>query len=70
MKSLILALSLLALPLSSQAITVFSDNFDSDALGLNQTIFNGGWTVTSGTVDLIGQGEDLIYCQVTADMWI
>ena len=56
MKSLILALSLLALPLSSQAITVFSDNFDSDALGLNQTTFNGGWTVTSGTVDLIGQG--------------
>ena len=56
MKSLILALSLLALPLSSQAITVFSDNFDSDNLGLNQTTFNGGWTVTSGSVDLIGQG--------------
>ena len=56
MKSFILALSLLALPLSSQAITVFSDNFDSDTLGLNQTTFNGGWTVTSGTVDLIGQG--------------
>ena len=56
MKSFILTLSLLALPLSSQAITVFSDNFDTDALGLNKTTFNGGWTVTSGTVDLIGQG--------------
>ena len=56
MKSFILALSLFALPLSSQAITVFSDNFDTDALGLNKTTFNGGWTVTSGTVDLIGQG--------------
>ena len=56
MKSFILTLSLLALPLSSQAITVFSDNFDTDALGLNKTTFNGGWTVTSGSVDLIGQG--------------
>lgn len=39
---------------SATAATVFSDNFDTDALALNQTIFNGGWVVSGGTVDLIG----------------
>lgn len=56
MKKLVLTLSLLALPLSSQAITVFSDNFNSDTVGLNKTNFNGGWTVNAGSVDLIGAG--------------
>jgi hypothetical protein len=56
MKTLILAASLLALPLSSQATTVFSDDFESDTVGLNKTTFNGGWTVLSGAVDLIGNG--------------
>lgn len=56
MKNLLLTLTLLALPASSQAITVFSDNFDSDTTALNQTSFNGGWTVSSGTVDVIGAG--------------
>lgn len=56
MKTLIFAASLLALPLLSQATTVFSDDFESDTIGLNQTTFNGGWTVLSGTVDLIGNG--------------
>ena len=41
---------------ASQAVTIFSDNFNADALGLNQTTFLGGWTVSDGTVDLIGTG--------------
>ena len=56
MKNLIFAVVLSSLPIASHATSVFSDNFNSDALGLNQTTFNGGWTVTSGSVDLIGQG--------------
>lgn len=53
MKNLIIAAALLALPSVSQA-AVFTDNFDGDTLLLNQTSFLGGWTVSSGTVDLIG----------------
>jgi hypothetical protein len=41
---------------SSFAATVFSDDFNTDSLALNQTSFLGGWTVSSGTVDLIGTG--------------
>jgi len=41
---------------SATAASVFSDNFDTDALALNQTTFNGGWVVSGGTVDLIGDG--------------
>jgi hypothetical protein len=33
---------------------VFSDNFDAVPLGSNQTSLLGGWTVTGGTVDVIG----------------
>ncbi len=36
------------------AAPIFSDNFDDDALSLNQTVFWGGWTVSSGSVDVIG----------------
>ncbi len=39
---------------SATAAPVFLDNFDSDTLALNQTTFNGGWVVSGGTVDLIG----------------
>ena len=56
MKKLICVLILQALPTMVQAIPVYSDNFDSDTRSLNQTTFNGGWTVTSGAVDLIGPG--------------
>jgi PEP-CTERM motif len=38
----------------SHAVTIFSDDFNADALALNQTIFVGGWTVSDGAVDLIG----------------
>ncbi len=39
----------------AHAATIFTDNFDADALLLNQTTFAGGWAVSAGTVDLIGQ---------------
>ena len=37
------------------ATTIFSDNFDSETLSLNYTSFKN-WTVSDGTVDLIGAG--------------
>lgn len=39
---------------AAQAVTVFSDNFDADTNGLNAVSFVGGWTVSDGTVDVIG----------------
>ncbi|SFE72583.1 hypothetical protein [Nitrosomonas sp. Nm166] len=56
----ILTLSLILLPSLSQATTqatIFSDDFNKDALALNQTVFKGGWTVSGGAVDLIGKGD-------------
>ena len=55
MKRSLLALVLTLLCLQPQvgtATTVFFDNFDQDALGLNVT--PTGWTVANGTVDIIG----------------
>ena len=48
--------ALLAGASAAQAATVFSDNFNSDSLGLNYTAFVNGWSVSDGTVDLIGTG--------------
>ena len=56
MKNLIFAVVLSSLPIASYATTVFSDNFNADTVGLNKATFNGGWTVASGTVDVIGLG--------------
>jgi hypothetical protein len=39
---------------AAQAAPLFSDNFDTDTLGLNSIAFNGGWSVSGGTVDIIG----------------
>ena len=39
----------------ASAITIFSDNFESDTVGLNKTNFYN-WTISDGTVDLIGTG--------------
>lgn len=50
----VLALAVLLLPASSQAVPVFTDNFNAEALGLNYVGF-ANWNVTDGTVDLIGQ---------------
>ncbi|MGB2831731.1 MAG: PEP-CTERM sorting domain-containing protein [Methylotenera sp.] len=57
MKKLILSAVLATLPVLSHA-AVFTDNFNTDVLALNQTTFLGGWTLVGGaplgTVDLIG----------------
>ncbi|MCO5124822.1 MAG: PEP-CTERM sorting domain-containing protein [Rhizobacter sp.] len=55
-KSLLAALAALSFSAASHALPVFADDFDADALQLNQTHFLGGWSVTDGTVDLIGAG--------------
>jgi hypothetical protein len=39
---------------ASQAAVIFSDNFDANALGLNAV--PSGWSVASGTVDIVGTG--------------
>jgi hypothetical protein len=45
----------LFLPQTSHAVTIFSDNFDTETLTLNYTGFSN-WVVSDGTVDLIGTG--------------
>lgn len=52
----VLAAILLSAAGTANAVTIFSDNFNTDALALNATTFVGGWTVSAGTVDLIGPG--------------
>lgn len=54
MKKFLIASSIVALSSVAQAGTVFSDSFEANALGLNATPI--GWTVNSGTVDIIGSG--------------
>lgn len=50
---LVLAASgLLALPPAASATVVFFDSFDTEALELNTTLDN--WTVTNGTIDVVG----------------
>jgi len=48
-----LALSLLSAT-AAQAVPLFSDTFDSEVLGLNQTLDN--WTVSDGAIDVVGTG--------------
>jgi len=55
MKKILLALTLLALASTAQATTIFSDNFDANDLALNSV--PTGWTVTDGTVDIIGDPD-------------
>jgi hypothetical protein len=50
----LLIAGLLAGASAAQAVTVFSDDFDTDTNGLNKASFAGGWTVSAGTVDMIG----------------
>ena len=54
MRKTLLALTLLAFASTAQATTIFSDNFDANVLGLDTV--PTGWTVTDGTVDIIGDG--------------
>jgi hypothetical protein len=48
------ALALSTFTYSAQAAVLFSDNFDSNAISLNAV--PAGWTVSDGTVDIIGNG--------------
>lgn len=53
MKKFLISLALTAAAaVPVQASTVFSDNFDSNTLATNSV--PAGWTVTAGTVDVIG----------------
>lgn len=52
MKSVIAAISFAIFSSVVQAVPIFSDNFDANGLALNGT--PTGWTVTNGTVDIIG----------------
>ncbi len=52
MKKALVIATLAALSAASHAAVVFTDDFESNAYGLN-TVPNG-WTVTNGTVDTIG----------------
>lgn len=40
----------------AQSAVIFSDNFDNYPATTNATDFGGNWTVTDGTVDVIGNG--------------
>ena len=51
---MIAAAAALVLSAGAQAATVWSDNFDSDAQGLNVGL--SGWTLTDGTVDVVPVG--------------
>lgn len=53
-RQLFAATALMAATSAAFAAPVFSDNFDTDTLGLNTTSFVGGWTVSNGAVDTIG----------------
>lgn len=60
-KKLTIAAALLCAS-TAQAATVFADNFDANSDALNASSFANGWTVSDGTVDIIGPtgGWDLI----------
>jgi len=61
LKALLLGTAItLGVATSANAVTVFSDNFESDAGAINATLNN--WTVTEGTVDLIPVGADFNWC--------
>ncbi|MBY0436556.1 MAG: VPLPA-CTERM sorting domain-containing protein [Burkholderiales bacterium] len=53
------ATACIALAGPAAAATVFSDNFDADTLALNGSLSN--WTVSSGTIDVIGTGSFNFY---------
>jgi hypothetical protein len=61
-KKLAIAAVLLGATAAHASTTVFSDNFNADTDALNASSFAGGWTVTDGSVDIVGPtgGWDLI----------
>jgi hypothetical protein len=58
MRSLLAAALTVALAGSASATVIFSDNFNAQNGGAGQLNFNAfsGWTVSNGSVDLIGAG--------------
>ena len=56
MKTIILAAAACLAIAAPASAAVFTDNFESYAVGGNQTNFGANWTVTSGSVDLVGPG--------------
>jgi hypothetical protein len=52
--SMLIAAAALLAAGAANATVVFSDNFDANATGLNAV--PSGWTVSDGTVDIIGAG--------------
>jgi hypothetical protein len=57
MKNIILAAAASLALAAPASAAVFTDDFESHALGLNQTNFGANWTVTGGTVDVVGPGS-------------
>jgi hypothetical protein len=57
-QKILVTVAVLAANVSSQAtVTIFSNNFDSDATRNNAISFGKGWTVINGTVDVDGKGS-------------
>jgi PEP-CTERM motif len=54
-RTALFAVAMAAVATSAQATVIFSDNFNSETQALNYTGF-ANWTVTAGSVDLIGTG--------------
>jgi hypothetical protein len=52
-KTLLAGVFLIAAASTANAVTLFSDDFNSDTLSLNSSLLN--WSVTNGTVDVIGE---------------
>ena len=55
---MLIGMLVLGLGTSAQAITIFEDNFNSENGGAGALNYSGfsNWTISSGTVDLIGNG--------------
>jgi Protein of unknown function (DUF642) len=58
-KVLLASVFLFAAGSAANAVTLFSDDFDSDTLSLNSSLLN--WSVTNGTVDVIGSNPFSFY---------
>ena len=56
MKNILLAAAAVLAIAAPASAAIFIDDFDTYKLGLNQTNFGTNWTVTGGTVDLVGAG--------------
>jgi hypothetical protein len=55
-KKILLASAMLAAGITSaQAVTLFTDNFNGEALGINKPAL-ANWSVSNGSIDVIGPG--------------